>query len=78
MNFKLILFSILITLVSCTSNKTFELAPDIYILDKNDPIESFNDLTNKFQGKAIYIDRWASWCTPCIKEFKHNKLCAIF
>ncbi len=70
---KLLLFSILITLVSCTSNKNFELAPDIYILDKDNPIESFKDLTNKLQGKPIYIDRWATWCTPCIEEFKHNE-----
>lgn len=70
---KLFLFSILITLVSCTSNNNFELAPDIYILDKDDPIESFENLTNKLQGKAIFIDRWATWCTPCIKEFKHNE-----
>lgn len=70
---KLLLFSILITLVSCTSNKKFELAPDIYILDKVNPIESFKDLTNKLQGKPIYIDRWATWCTPCIEEFKYNE-----
>jgi thiol-disulfide isomerase/thioredoxin len=70
---KLLLFSILITLVSCTSNKNFELAQDIYILDKDNPIESFKDLNNKLQGKPIYIDRWATWCTPCIEEFKHNE-----
>lgn len=73
MKYKLLLFSILITLVNCKSNKYFELAPDIYILDKVNPIESFKDLTNKLQGKAIYIDRWATWCTPCIEEFKHNE-----
>jgi len=65
--------SVLIILVSCTSNNSYELAPDIYILDKNNAIESFNDLTKKFLGKPIYIDRWATWCTPCIEEFKHNE-----
>jgi len=58
---------------SKAADSNFELAPDIYILDKVNPIESFEDLTNKLQGKPIYIDRWASWCTPCIEEFKHNK-----
>ncbi len=70
---KLFLFSLLISIISCTSNKNFELAPDIYILDKDHPIESFKDLTNKLQGKPIYIDRWATWCNPCIEEFKHNE-----
>jgi len=73
MKIKLLILSFLITLGSCTSNKIFELAPDIYILDKDDPIESFKDLTNRLQGKPIYIDRWATWCTPCIEEFKHNE-----
>lgn len=70
---KLHLFSFLIILASCTSNKSYELAPDIYILDKDEPIESFKDLTNKLQGRAIYIDRWATWCDPCIEEFKYNE-----
>ena len=67
------LLCLLVILVGCKSNQSFELAPDIYFLDKDEPIESFNDLTHKFEGKAIYIDRWASWCNPCIEEFKHNE-----
>jgi len=70
---KLLLISLLLTLLSCTSNKNVELAPDIYILDKNHPIESFKDLTTKLQGKAFYIDRWATWCNPCVEEFKYNE-----
>lgn len=25
----------------------------------------------KFRGKYVYIDVWASWCVPCIKEVPH-------
>ena len=73
MKYKLLFISFFITIGSCTSNKNYELAQNIYILDKNDPILSFEELTNRFQGKPIYIDRWASWCSPCIEEFKHNE-----
>jgi thiol-disulfide isomerase/thioredoxin len=24
-----------------------------------------------FKGKTIYVDLWASWCAPCINEFKY-------
>jgi thiol-disulfide isomerase/thioredoxin len=73
-----ILILIVALLCSCGNNKhgdqtinKWELAPGIYILDKNNPIESFAELTNFFKDKPIYIDRWATWCSPCIEEFKH-------
>ncbi len=34
---------------------------------------TFQDLLNQFSGKSIYIDIWATWCLPCIKEFQHNE-----
>lgn len=29
---------------------------------------SYKEIINKFKGKLIYIDVWASWCIPCRSE----------
>lgn len=34
----------------------------------------FNDLLESFKGKNILIDIWATWCSPCISEFKYKSM----
>jgi thiol-disulfide isomerase/thioredoxin len=52
--------------------KISKLAPDIYLLDKDKPIKSLAELTAFFKNRTAYIDRWATWCSPCIEEFKYG------
>ena len=41
----------------------------------DEEINSMDDLLKKFKGKVIYLDIWATWCTPCLFEFrKHHPL----
>jgi len=35
--------------------------------------ETLQDLIKQFKGKVIYIDVMASWCKPCIEEFKYTR-----
>lgn len=72
---KLLLY--LVLMIGLTSFKDsdkigWELAPDIYILDKEAPIKSFDELISLLKGKQIYVDRWATWCSPCLEQFNYN------
>jgi len=42
-------------------------APDIVFSDISENILSLNN----FKGSYIYIDVWATWCLPCVKEIPY-------
>jgi peroxiredoxin len=44
----------------------------IFILDQEQPINSFSELLDRLPSKAFLIDCWATWCSPCFEEFKYN------
>ncbi len=33
---------------------------------------TFKDLINQFSGSYLYVDIWATWCLPCIKDFQYK------
>lgn len=74
MNKVLLLPLLLICLASFRNDEIigWELAPQIYILDKQTPIKSWDELIGILKGNQIYIDRWATWCGPCLEQFTHN------
>jgi thiol-disulfide isomerase/thioredoxin len=41
--------------------------PDFSLIDANGNIHKLSD----FKGNIIYIDFWATWCKPCIKEIPY-------
>jgi thiol-disulfide isomerase/thioredoxin len=35
--------------------------------------EIFNSILAKHKNKVLYIDCWATWCSPCLGEMPHSK-----
>jgi len=57
-------------LINFLSNTNTESA-NISALNSQSDILS--ELISKYSGKWIYIDFWATWCTPCLAEFDASK-----
>jgi len=70
-------FAISILLVAATglfAQNSATLKADIR--DLNEPKysnETFNTVLDQYKGKVVYLDFWASWCSPCRKEMPHSQ-----
>ncbi len=53
-------------------NEKWGMPENIYILDKEQPVKSFEHLAEIMAGRPFLIDCWATWCSPCFVEFEYN------
>lgn len=62
---KKLLFLIALFMASAEAASVGENAPDCVLTSLTNTPVHFHE----YQGKVLYVDFWASWCTSCVQSF---------
>ncbi len=49
-----------------------KFSENVKFIELYDKISSLKEAVKSLKGKKVYVDVWATWCSPCKDEFKHK------
>jgi len=65
-------FSFIAALIMILLNATGQNTTENKQIFLTKEFTSLSELLSQFHGDVVYIDFWASWCSPCLNELKHD------
>lgn len=54
-------------------NPEIATSEDLILLAANGKKTTLSDVLKQCKGKIVYVDFWASWCDPCLREMPFSK-----
>ena len=73
MKINMLIIGLLLISVFFTDDAKAQTQKRSKIFYLSDTSVNFDGLVEKFRGKIIYIDIWATWCSPCRQELRNAK-----
>jgi thiol-disulfide isomerase/thioredoxin len=46
---------------------------DLAVIDYQSNVSKWEETKKQWKGKIIYVDFWASWCSPCLRAMPYSK-----
>lgn len=54
-------------------NPEVAISNDLVLLSVDGKKITFSEVLKQCEGKIVYVDFWASWCEPCLREMPNSK-----